>query len=265
MATEINLICKKCGTPFSVLGKKNIRSFCNRSCANSRSWTEEDKQNKSKAAKNSQKVLTANQSRISNKITKECKCGSSFLPSKLDQQFCSKACSNIYQKYNTGGYREKSGRSKSGYYNGIYCGSTYELCWVIYNLDHNIKFQRFAGFLANDKIKYYPDFLIDLNQIIEIKGYENPLKVKAKADLAKEKGYDIKILYKNALKAYFEYVKVKYKTERFHTLYDGYKPKYSYQCSLCKKEFNRDKEAKTKNVLCSKICSMKFNRLRLVP
>lgn len=103
MATEINLICKKCGTSFSVLGKKNIRSFCNRSCANSRSWTEEDKQNKSKAAKNSQKVLTANQSRISNKITKECKCGSSFLfnrdkEAKTKNVLCSKICSMKFNR-----------------------------------------------------------------------------------------------------------------------------------------------------------------------
>ena len=44
-----------------------------------------------------------------------------------------------------GGYREGSGRSKSGYYNGIYCGSTYELCWVIYALDTQVKFDRFKG------------------------------------------------------------------------------------------------------------------------
>ena len=98
---------------------------------------------------------------------------------------------------------------------------------------------------------------------LEIKGYENKDKVQAKCDLAKEKGYDIKVLYKNDLKLYFEYVKSKYGTDKFHTLYDEYKPSYIYQCSFCKKEFNRDKKSKTNNVLCSKICSMKFNRLSL--
>jgi len=63
-----------------------------------------------------------------------------------------------------GGIRNGSGRSKCGYYNGIYCGSTYELCWVIYNLDHNISFTRFSGYLTDGKIKYYPDFYIKENK-----------------------------------------------------------------------------------------------------
>jgi hypothetical protein len=51
-----------------------------------------------------------------------------------------------------GGYRIGSGRSKSGYYKGIYCGSTYELCWAIHALDHNIKFSRFDKKLEKDGV-----------------------------------------------------------------------------------------------------------------
>ena len=80
-----------------------------------------------------------------------------------------------------GGYREGSGRSKSGYYKGIYCGSTYELCWVIYSLDHNIQFNRFPGMIEENGLKYYPDFLLDDGKtIIETKGYEDQSSVEKK-------------------------------------------------------------------------------------
>jgi hypothetical protein len=263
--TEIELICKKCETRFFVNGKKNIRSFCSRKCSNSRTWSEEDKKKKSQSAKNSEKVLTANQNRILEKTKKECKCGKTFfvLPSKIQKKYCSIECSNQFAIKASGGYREGSGRSKSGHYKGIYCGSTYELCWVIYNLDHNIPFSRFPGTLTNGKIKYIPDFLQEENVIVEIKGYEQKDKVQAKIRLAEEKGYKVKILYKNDLKVCFDYVMLRYKTKtnKLYTLYDGYKPKYEYNCSLCEKSYFRDKQIKTKNTFCSKSCSMKFNRL----
>ena len=46
-------------------------------------------------------------------------------------------------KNTRGGYRPGSGRAKTGYYKGIYCGSTYELAWVIYQIDNNKDFSRF--------------------------------------------------------------------------------------------------------------------------
>jgi hypothetical protein len=264
MTTEIILSCKKCGTSFSVFGKKNIKTFCSRKCANSRTWTEEDKKKKSVALKNSSKAKLVAQKRILLKTEKICSCGKSFfvLPCKMQQQYCSTRCSDQYKIKAGGGYRERSGRSKSGYYKGIYCGSTYELCWVIYNLDHNISFQRFPGYIANEQIKYYPDFLLNEKHIIEIKGYENKEKVQAKCDLAKQKGYDIKVLYKNDLKPYFEHVKLKYGTKKFHTLYDGYKPSYTYECCFCLTSFNTEKQRKGSVLFCGKSCAIKFNRLK---
>ena len=55
--------CPKCGGDHDKKGK-----FCSRSCANSRTWSEEDKKKKSKIAKNSEKVQLAN--RDKNKIDK---------------------------------------------------------------------------------------------------------------------------------------------------------------------------------------------------
>lgn len=75
-----------------------------------------------------------------------------------------------------GGYRKGSGRGKSGWYKGYWCDSSWELAFVIYNLEHNIPFtrntQKFEYFYNQQKHYYIPDFIIN-NTFIEIKGYEN--------------------------------------------------------------------------------------------
>jgi hypothetical protein len=158
-----------------------------------------------------------------------------------------------------GGYRQGSGRSKSGYYKGIYCGSTYELCWVIHSIDHNIKFIRFPNILERDGLKYYPDFLLDDGKtIIETKGYEKSDSVDRKTKLAESFGYIVNVLRKNDLLYAFNYVTETYKTTEYHILYDGYKPKYDYVCSHCTAKFSRDKKLKTDVVFCSRQCAGKF-------
>ena len=76
--------------------------------------------------------------------------------------------SNAKQK-KLGGYREGSGRSKSGYYKGIFCASTYELAWVVYRIDNQLPVERFKGYLEDEvsNLKYYPDFFVD-GSIVEI-------------------------------------------------------------------------------------------------
>lgn len=160
------------------------------------------------------------------------------------------------------GYNKGSGRSKHGYYKGIYCGSTYELCWVIYNLDHGIKFTRFPGALERDGKKYYPDFLLDDGKtIIETKGYEKQESVDIKTSIAENLGYTVRILRKNDLKFAFDYVEKAYNTKKFYVLYDDYSPRYCYVCSYCKTNFTKDKEAKTPDKFCSRSCAGKFRNL----
>ena len=63
-----------------------------------------------------------------------------------------------------GGYVKNSGRGKKGWYNGYWCDSSWELAWVIYNLEHNINFKRNDEkfkYVFNEKImNYLPDFKI---------------------------------------------------------------------------------------------------------
>lgn len=169
-----------------------------------------------------------------------------------------KYCSELCLKKNIGGYREKSGRAKAGYYKGIYCGSTYELIWVIYNLDHEIPFERFPFKLSLNNISYIPDFYQN-NKIIEIKGYETE-KVKLKTSIANALGYDVILLKKEDLQKEFEWVKIHYKYKSLEELYDDYKPKFTYICSFCKETFFRNKKSKTTIVFCSRFCAGKGNK-----
>jgi hypothetical protein len=168
---------------------------------------------------------------------------------KSNKKYCSNECS----LKNRGGYREGSGNSNSGYYNGIFCNSTYELVYVIYNIDNNIQFERFSGLLEKDGIKYIPDFIID-NTIIEIKGFHTE-QVDKKTKVAQCFGYDVKILYRDDLAYAFEWVTENYEFKRLEELYDGYKPKFEYVCSHCNEIFYRDKKKDFK--FCSRYCAGK--------
>ena len=114
----------------------------------------------------------------------------------------------------SGGLRRGSGRGKKGWYKGYWCDSSWELAWVIYNLEHNINFERnhegFEYIYKGKKRKYYPDFII--NEIYyEIKGrrcYEemdNENKEKIK-QFKKE----LKVLYTKDMKPYLTYTKTQY-------------------------------------------------------
>lgn len=116
----------------------------------------------------------------------------------------------------------RDGRSKSGYYKGYFCGSTYELVYTIYNIDHNIHFKRNKkGFQYEYNGKthnYYPDY-ITAEGYVEIKGYWTDL-VDIKLAAVNE---PIKILYEKDLQYAFDYVSKTYLNGRksnYQSLYD---------------------------------------------
>lgn len=153
-----------------------------------------------------------------------------------------------------GGYREGSGRSKSGYYKGVYCGSTYELAYVIYRLDHGLPVKRFDGYIDLAPGKYFPDFLEDENTIIEMKGYWTP-SVDVKTQAALRAGYKVILKYREDLQREFSWVEENYNFKNLQELYDGYRPKYQYNCCNCNKSFETDKRKRTVVYYCSKRCS----------
>jgi len=192
------------------------------------------------------------------RICGECRKSFRVLASK-EQKYCSKEC----RSKNMGGYRPGQGSIISGYYKGIYCGSSYELVWVIYRLDHNLIVKRFEGSITDGQLKYFPDF-IDGNKIIEIKGSYYDKNVGNKTALAISKGYEINVLYKDDLKEMFDYVKSTYNFKHLKELYDSYKPEYVYRCCYCDIEFNSAKKKNTEIVFCSRLCAGKGHKGRVI-
>ena len=194
-------VCPKCGNEFE---NNTGRRFCSKKCANSHVQTEE--QNLKRKEKARIRIAKKISDGTIKKEIRKCKiCQKEFIVKSRNknQKYCSHECASqdAVKFKNCGGYREGSGRGKSGYYKGIFCSSTYELVYVIYRLDHNLPVKRFEGVLQNEKLKYIPDFIED-NTIVEIKGYYQYL-VDEKCKLARSKGYDIKVLYKNIITFFY--------------------------------------------------------------
>lgn len=116
-----------------------------------------------------------------------------------------------------GGLRKGSGRGHKGYYKEIWCDSTWELAWIIYNIDHNIEFIRNTqGFMYefNNKVhRYYPDFVSN-GVYYEIKGRRSyqDLDEKTKVKINSFKG-TLVVLYQKDMIDIIEYVKINYSTD----------------------------------------------------
>ena len=125
---------------------------------------------------------------------------------------------------NAGGLRHGSGKGKKGWYNGFFCDSTYELVYVIYNLDHNIRFKRsklkYQYEYNNEIHNYYPDFELEDGSLVEVKGYYNK-QVEAKINSVNDR--KITLLMQEDLQYAFEYVKENYTYDKLEDLYNGIK------------------------------------------
>lgn len=110
-----------------------------------------------------------------------------------------------------GGYNPNSiKKHKSGLYKGYWCDSSWELAWVVFNIEHNIPFYRntkkFDYVLDGKTKKFIPDFIFEDGTYIEIKGYMGRV-AKAKFQYFKEK---IIIIESKKIKKYIDYVVDKY-------------------------------------------------------
>lgn len=104
---------------------------------------------------------------------------------------------------------ERLGRGKKGSYKGFFCASRYELAYVVYCLDHNIKIERNKEYFYYEydgkKRRYYPDFIVD-NTLIEIKGFHTD-QVDIKLTAVNK---PIKILYYKDIEHCFKYIEERY-------------------------------------------------------
>jgi hypothetical protein len=231
------VICCKCGKYFEIkeyktdFPKKN-KYYCSRSCANKREHSSETKLKISESARKSERVKNANKKngesrrgyyfggtnkkRIERIVSKCLHCGENIEhkvnePKKYHQK-CWLKCA--------GGIRKGSSRGKCGWYKGYWCDSSYELAWVIYNIEHNIKFDRnteaFNYTFKEENHKYYPDFIKD-DLYVEIKNYKSEL-TDAKIKFFPKK---LEVLYKEDMnKEILPYVINKYGKD-FIKLYEN--------------------------------------------
>ena len=222
------LYCENCGKVID--GSYGSGRFCNRQCATIYGNTHRPKRSAESKKKTSISVKNSIKCQIAAERSRKiyhCKyCNKEFFISDIrdisGRLYCSKECKHKYLSEHTGGYREGSGRGKQGWYKGIHCDSSWELAYLVYHLDHNLYIERCKEkrqYVWNNKQHtYYPDFITD-DGIIEIKGYSTD-QWKSK----EEQNPDVKVLYKNEIKPYLDYVTNTYGTD-FIKLYDGYNPK----------------------------------------
>lgn len=270
----ITKTCAKCGKPFNTKSGRDEKNFCSSFCSHSRTVSDVTKQKISNSMLKSDKFKLSSQNRkckqiqhpiknLTNNgkykqdsylITKKCPiCKNDFkvIPYYFKRIYCSRTCYNADHKleYRTklkGGYRKGSGRGKSGWYKGYWCDSSWELAWVIYNLDNNILFKRntqgFPYRYQNKECQYFPDF-VQNDVYIEIKGYETEKNKQKYISFP----HQLRILHKNEIKPFIEYVKQKYGND-FIELYDQnpHKQKKN-KCLIC--------GSPAKFIYCSRKCS----------
>lgn len=135
----------------------------------------------------------------------------------LEEKRKQKISNTMKNNHKSGGYRMNSGRGKKGWYKGIFCDSSWELAFVIWNIENNKSIERCKEkreyIFKGEKHIYIPDFIVE-NEVVEIKGYSSKQweeKIKQNPD--------IKVLYKNDIKPYLDYVISKY-GKNFISLYE---------------------------------------------
>lgn len=281
---KITHLCKNCGKEYHGSWAKTVQSdFCSQFCAKSFSSKEKRKEinakvsQKLKGKRNHRygKRLEGNKYISKPIILTPCPiCGKMLTEKQVrkGRKTCSIECGRILgtQKnianglyHRNGGFRPGSVRSRYGYYKGIYCASTYELVYLIYSLEHNIPIERNTDYFEyelNGEVKrYLPDFKIG-NKYIEIKNY-NREDVEAKTSALRAIDKDIEVLYYDELEHMMCYIDKKYgtfhkrKDNNYQTLYDDYKPKYTFICEHCGKEVTRDRKI-GKMRFCSRKCAV---------
>ena len=124
-------------------------------------------------------------------------------------------------------HRVKHDRNYYGTYKGFECDSSYELAFVIYNIDHNIIFDRnltsFEYNYENQLHKYFPDFVLADGTFIEVKGRITDKDLAKWQDFPADKS--LKILDREAIKPYLDYCISTYGKD-FIKLYDQDKPSW---------------------------------------
>lgn len=231
-------LCKTCGKPFKKSWSKWVlSSFCCKACSkrfstlNKRQYINNKVSQKLKGTIHGDSEAYLSKKAQYESAPKFCPiCKKAIQYKRRYLTTCSRECGNklssikhracgFYDR--AGGVRKGAGRGKSGRYKGIWCDSTWELAYVVYNLDHNIGFKRntkFFNYIYKGKPRrYYPDFILDDGTYIEIKGYYTEQVYEKIKQFPKD--LTLQILDKSAIMPYLNYIKTTYNVKP-EALYD---------------------------------------------
>jgi len=213
--------CEKCQQSYSISAEWGSKRFCSRACANSRARPQELRERvgaKLKGRKSQpesiQKGLGTKRLRGSLPQPHPClMCGR--LIHKSNKRTCSRECW-IESKRSYALQQESHGGCHKGRYKGIPCDSTYELAFLIWNLDHGIDIARCNNtypYTYKDKVcSYKPDFVVE-GQVVEIKGWMTP---RSQAKL--EQNPHVYLVDQHDIQPFIQYVKATYKVKDLRDL-----------------------------------------------
>ena len=207
-------VCERCGKIMTQ--KYGSGRFCSKQCANSRKQTEITKNKISNRLKTNHSRIIPNKviAEINyNNNPKNCViCGEKIPYEFRNRKTCGKKCyikvlciQSEQRVINNGGNinPHPNKNCKCGTYRGIKCDSSYELAFVVYNIDLGKTVcrctEKFPYYYNGKKHLYYPDFIVD-DTIYEIKNYYNDL-VEAKANSIPH-NVKYKLLLKEDMKFY---------------------------------------------------------------
>lgn len=204
--------------------KKRQNKYCGHSCAASLT----NKVRKVQYSEEAKKKLKILGSKIPRKIgwtkyEKICSvCDSTFSVDwiKKDKKTCSPQCRSKIHALNN--HKKDETFGKFGYYKGIYCASSWELAFLIYNLDLGKDIRRckltFSYVMEEEEKTYFPDFLME-DKIYEVKGREMG-DVAPKTQAVVDAGYQIELICKKEITPIIKFLKEKYGVKDLTELYD---------------------------------------------
>lgn len=217
---KLEKVCSKCGHNFEIVATESeirrdkVKKFCSRKCGNSRNLTEETKKKIGKSL-----IEGGNRFIPDNKGRKYERRKGILLTNKKNSEFTCLHCGEIGKSYKykkdqkyhkecwlrvSGGIKKGSSRGKSGFYKGYWCDSSYELAYLIYCLDSDIKIERnkkgFEYFYEEKRHLFYPDFIVN-GKYVEIKNFKSEL-TDAKISYFPN---EITVIYKVDMGPYLEY------------------------------------------------------------
>lgn len=178
------------------------------------------------------------------------------------QAFCRLNPNKNIPSSNHGGYRKGSGRGLKGWYKGIFCDSSWELAYILYCEYHKIEVKRydreklFYTSIDGETHEYIPDFIINNEIVIEIKGYETEI-----SDIKKYSFPYITVLTKYEMIEILDQVKSIY-GDNFVSLYNDITPVKKERKLVKPKLPPKEKRIVQIHSLTCKSCGVIFERMQ---